>query len=217
MIQRPANVNWSDSWTHMGIKFSMDDPDQAMGLVPVDQMAYTLSNQPRWSGRLAHFYSVAQHSILVSQEIDQRWALQGLLHDIHEAFIGDVTVCMRAAIARAFGLQADWMDSYEQTWIDATWRRFELEPPPPDELKRADKAVLKKEMQLIQPYLVGEPQYEWLPDCQSKELKHLDIAPLRWFGTGFAFRDFLDRFCELSFKLGRREEIGEAKILTNCQ
>lgn len=65
----------------------------------LSQFARNLSHICRFSGNLHTNWSVAQHSICVAALVDPRSARSGLLHDAHEAIVGDITTPVQRSVA----------------------------------------------------------------------------------------------------------------------
>jgi 5'-deoxynucleotidase YfbR-like HD superfamily hydrolase len=85
-------MNRNDVWiqTYSGVKFYIYKPTPAD--VVMEDVARALSHLCRFTGHLKRFYSVAQHCVHCSEQvegtaIESLWAL---LHDAHEAYIGDM-------------------------------------------------------------------------------------------------------------------------------
>jgi 5'-deoxynucleotidase YfbR-like HD superfamily hydrolase len=79
--------------TYTGRLFYPGDPRPED--VDVEDIAHALSNVCRFAGHCREFYSVAQHSVIVSSAIYPALALHGLLHDAAEAYVHDITRPMK--------------------------------------------------------------------------------------------------------------------------
>lgn len=54
-------------------------------------IAHALAHLNRWTGHTRYPFSVAQHSVMVSYMVPKHYALEALLHDATEAYLGDVS------------------------------------------------------------------------------------------------------------------------------
>lgn len=81
-----------------GFTLDLKAPD-ATGM-PIGDIARALAYQPRWAGATRTFYSVAEHSVMVSRLVPGPLALSGLLHDADEAITGDIVSVVKVLIGR---------------------------------------------------------------------------------------------------------------------
>lgn len=106
--------------TYTGRYVCMADPAEAV--YDIRDIAHALSQICRFGGHTRNFYSVAQHSVLVSQLVPVEYRLQALLHDAAEAYYGDVTSPMK---------QLAWMGEYraaESGMLVALFAAFGVAP-----------------------------------------------------------------------------------------
>lgn len=107
----------------------------------IDDIAHGLAHTCRYAGQAEGFYSVAEHSLLVSQAAVGH-ELAGLLHDAAEAFIGDVTRPLKQLLPDykriEAGIEAAIFSRLGLAGVDA-------------EVKQADLRVLAAEQAQIMP------------------------------------------------------------------
>ncbi|MEL6374613.1 MAG: phosphohydrolase [Pseudomonadota bacterium] len=78
----------------------LDNPDPAS--ISIRDIAAHLAKLCRFAGAADRFYSVAQHSVLVCRlcaDAGPHGQMHALLHDAHEAYIGDITQPVKRALA----------------------------------------------------------------------------------------------------------------------
>lgn len=74
--------------TASGARFYVDDLN--VEDIPIYDVAHALSMNCRYNGHVRDFYSVAEHSVIISHLVPPEDALWGLLHDVTEAFVPDI-------------------------------------------------------------------------------------------------------------------------------
>jgi hypothetical protein len=82
----------NDGWIRTGTGGQFWPLDPKPEHVRIEDIAHALSNRCRYGCFARPFYSVAQHSVIVSKHCDPQDALWGLLHDAEEAYspFGDI-------------------------------------------------------------------------------------------------------------------------------
>jgi hypothetical protein len=124
--------------THTGKVFYPLNPD-SKDIDPID-IAHALSNQCRFNGTTKKYYSVAQHSVLVSDMVEPKDRLWGLLHDAAEAYLGDLVTPIKRNSAMGVEYRAA-----EEILMKAVCERFSLHPIMPKSVDLADKSILLAE------------------------------------------------------------------------
>lgn len=169
------NGNWMQ--TYQGKQFWPVDPRPEE--IEIEDIAHSLSMLCRYNGHCEHFYSVAEHSVLVSNVVPAEDAFVALLHDATEAFVSDVPRPLKPFLPG--------YDKIEHRVWEAICERFNLPIELPESVKRADNEVLMAEMHQI---MKGPPK-PWNVDA--------DPAPvvIGCYRPQYAKKMFLDRFNSL--------------------
>ena len=103
----------------------------------IEDIAHALSMQPRFGGHLPVFYSVAQHSILVSISCPKDDQLSGLMHDASEAYLMDIPRPIKGRLSNYKEIEHGLMVMLSDI--------FKFEYPLPESVKRADELMLNRE------------------------------------------------------------------------
>lgn len=196
------------SYTYTGRRFyprhPFHDGVTGWGYVPhtVKDVARALAMTARFGGHISHFYSVAQHCVLVARTLRHnkfhaRVCLQGLLHDQEEAFTHDVnrplklSPCMagyrrlasrvRMALLEGYGLPPE---------LDPAVKKYD------DELLVAESKALQKWPVPYewQKWMVGVDEWKGCPQGFFGRVSN-KIRPWSWRK---AEREFLYEFDRLS-------------------
>ena len=86
--------------TYTGLTFDLQNPTPEM--VDVEDIAHALSMLCRFTGHTKEFYSVAQHSVLCALKAPAHLSMQALLHDAHEAYVGDLNSPLKSIIGTRY-------------------------------------------------------------------------------------------------------------------
>ncbi|WP_245269581.1 hypothetical protein [Allorhizobium undicola] len=167
--------NWMQTFT--GRKFWPIDPRPED--VCIEDIAHALAMTCRYGGHCNFFYSVAEHSVLISHQVRDEDALWGLLHDAAEAYISDI---IRPA--------KPFLTNYkllENNLMSAICERFNLPLAMPESVRWADEAILAYEMKQV----MCAPPEPWNLRYREIGVSISGLMPVA------AKKAFLDRFYEL--------------------
>ena len=93
--------------------------------IDIHDIAIALGNICRYGGHVARYLSVAEHCIQVHDllsEFDSEMRKAGLLHDAHEAYIGDIIKPLK--VHPSYSFFEDWAGHIDQCIGDA----FDVDP-----------------------------------------------------------------------------------------
>jgi hypothetical protein len=166
--------------TYTGKKFDFLNPD--VDSVCIEDITHSLSNICRYTGHVKSFYSVAQHSVLVSLAVPEEDALSGLLHDAAEAYLTDISKPLKVLLPEYCRLE-------DNVWLKIA-EKFNLPEILPASVKDADLRLLATEKR------------DLMSDCGSSwkitdGVECFKDKILTW-GPDHAEFMFLKRFKELS-------------------
>jgi hypothetical protein len=115
----------------------------------ISDFAFSLSKICRFGGHCHPFYSVAQHSVLVSYLVEPHLAFPALMHDCAEAFLGDCTKPLKQLLPDYRAL--------EKTIEAVLFRQLNIKYPLHHSIKHADLIMLATEQRDLMP----EHDDEW--------------------------------------------------------
>lgn len=171
----------------------------------IERIAHSLGQINRFNGHASRPYSVAEHSLLVADVaehmgLDVFGQMAALMHDAHEAFVGDVTSPVKDEIGAA------WFN-FENRFAHMLASKFGLITAFTafhHEIKSADLTALAIERYHLLPNRqpCGTPSTPWPCLAQLHAVHHfVDLnTPEREAMTWRDWADrFVDRFHELQF------------------
>lgn len=170
--------DWGSTFT--GKKFWPVDPRPED--IDIVDIAHALSNLCRFGGHCREFYSVAQHSVLLSYICEPKDALWGLLHDASEAYVVDIPRPLK---------YSPGMEGYkviEKRMMRAVCEAFGLSYDSPESVNIADEVLIATEARDLMP---EHNVKEWTFTHPALEEQIIPWSPSE------SKQKFLDRFYEL--------------------
>lgn len=151
--------------------------------IKISDIAIALSRLCRYTGHSESFYSVAEHSVRVSEILPDEFKLTGLLHDATEAYLGDMSSPLKKLLPNYRKL--------EDGFWTAIARKFNLPDPIPAIVKDADYEMFRREWQGL---MFNSNIYF---ESRGDYGEHLPVSKNTW-KVDFAYDRFVEMFIELS-------------------
>jgi len=178
--------------TYTGRRFFPLKPDSSD--VCIEDIAHALALKCRYTGHCKEFFSIAQHSVMVSRmvpEVDAPW---GLLHDAGEAYLPDVARPIKHRMQVVLyelpeeDLAVGFSD-VEAAILKTVAFRYGLPQQIPPSVHEADVRCLEYERR----QLMGPPPEEWA----TAPAWDGDTTPIDCWQWAEAERRFLERWHEI--------------------
>lgn len=154
--------------------------------IDIADIAHALSQINRYTGHTRFPLSVGQHSLLCEAASSRGCALEALLHDAAEAYIGDIS----RPVKEWLGTQCTAWDFMEEANHQAIAERFGLRYPWPDEIRYLDNRICATEVRDVHCAEFGRL-------LESVGLLAFPTVPVLPWAPEMVERRFLARFEEL--------------------
>ena len=145
-------------------------------------IAIGLANTCRWGGQTRRWFSVAQHSVWAAWVADQlcfdgNISTYALLHDAHEAYMGDIIQPNRKRLlVQERGLVRASFESKESNAFRVILDSFEL--PYPTEAQRALIEICDRVSQLVELDAIFRGESDWVKPIREQYGCYLDSVNL---------------------------------------
>ena len=167
-----TNPGWIQ--TYSGVQFWPLNPQ--INDIHIEDIAHALSLNCRFNGHCNHFYSVAEHSVLVSLYCDN--PLEGLMNDASEAYLPD--------IARPIKQHIKDFQKIENYLLKIIYSRYNINFN--EQTKEVDDRILLDEKQ----QLMNQEPADWCLNVEPLGVK------INGWSPALAKDKFLKRFKELN-------------------
>lgn len=174
--------------------------------VDLTDIAWSLGRLPRWLGHTKQDYSVAHHSVIASYLVDDDHALEALLHDAAEAYIGDIPKPFKDGFPEVTEAENAIMSAIMDTFavpcsltLSRTGQRLYAKSP--------QVAVADKRLNAHEAWTFGKagPEQEY-PDVESAWLRAIQEHQMWWHDGPYLF---LSRFDQLTGSSHFQGDYGE--------
>jgi hypothetical protein len=161
--------------------------------VDVEDIAWGLGRTLRYGGHIVQDWSVAHHSIVMSYYVPEQYALEALLHDAAEAYVGDIIWPVKVLFPR--------LEEFENainftilntlgvdgiTFKDSSQGYTYVKS---NAIEKADIAIFQHEC-----FSMGRPGI-YHPDMEKAWLEAVEVHDQYWWAAHYAF---LQRFRQLT-------------------
>lgn len=134
----------------------LDPLDLSPNDIDIQDVAHSLSNICRYGGHTKEFFSVAQHSVLISRAVPKRLARPALLHDGSETYVGDMVSPIKTRFP-------EYKIKVENQALIAVFSRFGLDIEDLKHIDEYDKRIALNEMKALMPGIDTTLQAIWTP------------------------------------------------------
>ncbi|MFN3827814.1 MAG: phosphohydrolase [Micavibrio sp.] len=168
MNTAPDKKQKDGAWAESVSGRIMNVLDPSPDLISITDIAEGLAKQCRYNGQIPVFYSVAQHCTVVADLLPRRLAIYGLLHDAHEAYLGDLITPVKMAVSARVGWNV-WKkieEPLDKAIFEAFGLSWPLSETDQDILAHADRVALATEVRDLKPqsYRNNRKYWQSLPD-----------------------------------------------------